>query len=269
MSDCYYYAVAAGHKIGIYKSWEDCKVNIDDYISPIYKKFGTEEEAKLFLNEFADTLYVYTDGSCFNNGSKNAVAGIGIYFSKDNPNNISEKLEGENLTNNIAELTAAIRAINIIKKIDIKNKIIVTDSEYVIKCATTYASKLEKNNWLSAKQQKEPPNVNLIKKLYELTNTYNIKYKHIKAHTNAKDIHSISNYYADKLANDSIGGSGGGRETAAFSSDTKEEKRIYLNVPYKEKDNAKASGARWDANIKKWYIYETNDKKDKLISIYK
>lgn len=30
--------------------------------------------------------------------------------------------------------------------------------------------------------------------------------------------------------------------------------KIYLNVPYAEKDAAKALGARWDAAIKKWYI---------------
>ena len=29
--------------------------------------------------------------------------------------------------------------------------------------------------------------------------------------------------------------------------------KTYLNVPYAEKDAAKALGARWDAAIKKWY----------------
>lgn len=29
--------------------------------------------------------------------------------------------------------------------------------------------------------------------------------------------------------------------------------RLYLNVPYAEKDEAKALGAKWDAAIKKWY----------------
>lgn len=30
--------------------------------------------------------------------------------------------------------------------------------------------------------------------------------------------------------------------------------RLYLNVPYSEKDEAKALGARWNAKVKKWYI---------------
>ncbi len=34
--------------------------------------------------------------------------------------------------------------------------------------------------------------------------------------------------------------------------------KIYLNVPYAQKDAAKALGARWDAANKKWYV--TGDK---------
>ena len=32
------------------------------------------------------------------------------------------------------------------------------------------------------------------------------------------------------------------------------DKRIYLSVPYKQKDEAKKLGARWDPIVKKWYI---------------
>lgn len=32
------------------------------------------------------------------------------------------------------------------------------------------------------------------------------------------------------------------------------ESKTYLNVPFAEKDVAKALGARWDAEIKKWYV---------------
>ena len=144
---------------------------------------------------------------------------------------------------------------------DFKNKVIVTDSEYVIKCATTYGDKLAKNEWVSSKQKKPPPNVELVKRLYELTNKYNIKYKHIIAHTENKDRHSIGNYYADKLANSCIG------------DKCKEKKeifhKIYLNVPYSEKDLAKEKGARWDAGKKKWYIHDNNPYKDDLLSTYK
>ncbi|WP_428355100.1 DUF5710 domain-containing protein [Methyloprofundus sp.] len=35
--------------------------------------------------------------------------------------------------------------------------------------------------------------------------------------------------------------------------------KTYLNVSYAEKDAAKALGARWDANKKKWYVPENLD----------
>lgn len=258
-----YYSVPSGIKCGIYNTWEECKENIEGFNNPIYKKFDDEKKAKEFYDEFYNILYVYTDGACHNNGKENAVAGIGIYFSKDNENNVSMKLEGDDLTNNIAELTAIIKAIQIIKKIDIEKKVIVTDSEYAIKCATTYGSKLEKNNW-QTKEGKTPPNIELVKKLYELTKKYNISYKHIQAHTDRTDRHSIGNYNADKLANSCLG-------IIKKTDSNNESNKIYLKVSFSQKDDAKSKGARWDANSKKWYIYENYDNiknKEYLLKTY-
>lgn len=36
------------------------------------------------------------------------------------------------------------------------------------------------------------------------------------------------------------------------------EVRLYLNVPFKEKDTAKEKGARWDKSEKKWYATKAN-----------
>lgn len=36
--------------------------------------------------------------------------------------------------------------------------------------------------------------------------------------------------------------------------------KTYLNVPYAQKDQAKALGARWDATQKKWYIPPGKDR---------
>lgn len=255
-----YYAVAQGVNIGIYKTWDECKKNIENITNPIYKKFTTEEEAKKFIDEYNNTIYIYTDGACHNNGSKNAIAGIGVFLSKDSKFNISRKLDGGNLTNNIAELTAAIEGINIIKKMDIKNKVVVTDSEYVIKCATTYGDKLVINEWISKKTKLPPPNVELVKRLYELSKKYDIKFKHIAAHTNNKDKHSICNYYADKLANECI------EDPTAIKKE--KENKIYLKVAYADKDDAKSKGARWDPGNKKWYILDTNSNKNELLEKY-
>lgn len=32
------------------------------------------------------------------------------------------------------------------------------------------------------------------------------------------------------------------------------DSKIYLNVPFAQKDAAKSLGARWDAGAKKWYV---------------
>ena len=34
--------------------------------------------------------------------------------------------------------------------------------------------------------------------------------------------------------------------------------KIYLNVPYDEKDEAKKMGAKWDKSKKRWYIEPKN-----------
>jgi hypothetical protein len=37
-------------------------------------------------------------------------------------------------------------------------------------------------------------------------------------------------------------------------SSTMSDAKVYLNVPYAQKDAAKAVGARWDPGMKKWYV---------------
>ena len=34
---------------------------------------------------------------------------------------------------------------------------------------------------------------------------------------------------------------------------------LLLNVPYEEKDEAKSLGAKWNSELKKWYIQNTKD----------
>jgi hypothetical protein len=35
--------------------------------------------------------------------------------------------------------------------------------------------------------------------------------------------------------------------------------RTYLNCPYDDKDDAKALGAKWDPDMKKWFVPAGND----------
>ena len=64
------------------------------------------------------------------------------------------------------------------------------------------------------------------------------------------DENSVGNEHADRLANLAIGITSCPYQTV--------KKKIYLNVPYDEKDEAKKMGARWDKSKKRWYIEHKN-----------
>ena len=196
--------------------------------------------------------YVYTDGSCSNNGKPNATAGIGVYFGMTDPRNVSERVQGKQ-SNNTAELGAILKVYEILEKDILSGKEIgiVSDSEYAIRCITSYGEKCAKKHW-----KDDIPNKDLVRKLYELySNKPNIQFIHVNAHTGKQDPHSIGNDEADKLANKAIG-----LEACPYS-------KIYLNVSFARKDEAKSLGAKWDSSKKKWYIDSTSNK-DELLRLF-
>ena len=87
-------------------------------------------------------------------------------------------------------------------EIDFGEEIIIcTDSQYAMRCCTTYGEKCAKKGW-----KKEIPNKELVKRAYQLfKDKKNIKFKHVLAHTGLKDRHSVGNAGADHLANIAIG----------------------------------------------------------------
>jgi ribonuclease HI len=191
-------------------------------------------------------INVYTDGACSNNGKPNAKAGYGVWFSENDRRNEHGSVSGKQ-SNNTGELTGFIRAIEILEKeINEGGEIhLYTDSEYVIKCVTTYGTKLERNGW---KSDKIIPNLELVKKAFVLfKGKHNIKLKHIDAHTSNDDIHSRGNSEADKLACLAIGHDGEDRKF-----DKKEETKLEW-VSFDNKDQAKELGAKWNIKKKYWY----------------
>ena len=219
--------------------------------------------------ESTEDTCVYIDGSCINNGKINAKAGYGVFFDYNDSRNEYGNIEGKQ-SNNTGELTALIRALEILKTEISEKKIIdiYTDSVYVIKCSGSYGSKLAKNNW-KTQQDKVPPNLKLLQKIYELYNpnkkTINIHY--IKAHTDLTDKHSIGNREADKLANMAVNGSlSEDTEISKYKKPRDDIAKNYINVSYTYKDNVKKLGAKWDMNNKKWY-YEDNLNEDNIKSI--
>lgn len=212
------------------------------------KEKSTHTSVLLELGDFTPDIIVYTDGACIDNGKEGAKAGIGVYFGPQDPRNVSEPVQGKQ-SNNTAELGALSRAYSIlVSEISLGKKVaFFTDSKYAIWCLTTYGDKMSQDGW-----KKVIPNKELVKKIYEQfgckTNP-NIKLIHIKAHTDAQDVHSLGNEQADLLAN------------AVVGIEKKDQgKKVYLKVPFAKKDQAKKLGCRWDPDAKSWYCFETNTK---------
>ena len=207
-------------------------------------------------------IRVFTDGACSNNGKPTAKAGIGVYFSDNDPRNISKRVIGKQ-TNNTAELSAVIEVFNILKD-EIESKIhkilIYSDSEYTIKCTELYGEKMDQSNWKNKGQY--IPNHELVKEIYQLfKNNLNVSIHHIRAHTGLTDELSLGNDGADRLANLAIG---------VISRPYKKDKKqkYYLNIPYSEKEVGKKLGAKWDSKKKKWF-YEGLNTDEKFINLTK
>jgi len=170
-------------------------MSILDYFKNTQKNTNSSNQINL-ENININEIYIYTDGSCINNGKKNAQAGIGVYCVDFE---ISEKLQGLQ-TNQRAELFAILKAlltVNILKY----NKItIYTDSLYSINCITKWIKNWKKNGWLD-KNKKPVKNKDLIENIDRILIKYtHINFIHIFSHTNLQDIHSINNDKADILA---------------------------------------------------------------------
>lgn len=156
-------------------------------------------------------INVYTDGACLNNGKSNAKAGIGIFFGKSDPRNVSEcvsSLDVDSVTNQTAELLACVKAIQILANQyqagDLRGRMVIyTDSEYVLKSVTQWINAWKKNGWKN-KHGDSVKNRKLIEKLHDLKTKFGVRFQHVRAHTSEPNgiarIHWVGNREADILA---------------------------------------------------------------------
>lgn len=148
------------------------------------------------------TILVYTDGSCVNNGKKNAVGGIGIYFPNKELTDISRIYDIGVCTNHKAELYAILITLKYIKKnIGLsKYKILIkTDSEYSINCLTKWINGWINKGWKTVNGTRVV-NRELIEPIHQYCKKYDIDFEHVLAHTNGTDFDSLANDKADRLA---------------------------------------------------------------------
>ena len=140
-------------------------------------------------------IKIYTDGACAGNPGPGGWAAIIL-----TDNDKKEIFGGEKLTtNNRMELTATIKALEFCQKYEgkqpsLKQIKIYTDSNYVKDGITNWINVWEKNNWKTA-DKKNVKNIDLWKRLKELTKSNHIEWNWIKGHSN-----NPMNDLADKLA---------------------------------------------------------------------
>ncbi|KAG9246111.1 ribonuclease-like protein H [Calycina marina] len=225
-----FYGVAIGKVPGVYEEWTEAQEQIAGVKGPKYKKFATRKEAEAFVEEHDTTaeskvtttlpqpsskrakiaetskrkdmpsikeVKVYTDGSSLGNGKIGAQAGVGVFFGDNDRRNVSEPLQGTAQTNQRAELTAVLRALEIVPLKD--NIRIITDSNYSINCVTVWYKSWAKNGWQNSKHQ-DVMNQDIIRSIRALIERRDAggaqtSFEWIKGHSNHP-----SNEAADKLA---------------------------------------------------------------------
>ncbi|WP_368857068.1 ribonuclease HI [Neobacillus paridis] len=137
---------------------------------------------------------MYCDGGCRGNQNTENIGGWGVVFKyKDK---VKEMYGGEkNTTNNIMELTAAIKALEAIKTTNIPIQMYI-DSAYVINGMNEWIHGWIKNNW--KKSNKKPvENKELWIKLNDLRNKQSsVEFIKVKGHDGVE-----LNELADTLAN--------------------------------------------------------------------
>ena len=140
-------------------------------------------------------IKIYTDGACSGNPGPGGWAAV-ILTEGDK----KEIFGGEKLTtNNRMELTATIKALEHCyekegQQPSLKQIVIYTDSTYVKEGITVWINTWEKNNWKTA-DKKNVKNVDLWKKLKELTKSNQVEWYWIKGHSKEP-----MNDLADELA---------------------------------------------------------------------
>lgn len=141
-----------------------------------------------------DKIIIYCDGACSGNQFDENIGGWGAVLKYKNKT--KEIYGGEkNTTNNVMELTAAIKALEEIKTTNIPVEV-YADSSYLVNGMNEWVHNWVKKGWKTAKK-KPVENKELWVRLKELVDKQNdIKFIKVKGHNGIE-----LNEKADELAN--------------------------------------------------------------------
>lgn len=141
---------------------------------------------------------VFVDGACVRNGSPECMASYGVYWGPHSQDNTSGIINSP-ASNQRAELTAAIVALQQSIKKKLSSVRIISDSKYLVEAQTKWYSQWEKSGFCTAKG-KPVQNADLHKQIRELSNICNPIWQHVPGHSGIE-----GNVAADRLANEALG----------------------------------------------------------------
>jgi ribonuclease HI len=171
------------------------QANLDYFISKLSQKsiksILSDLEIKVVKNKPSielslDSVLVFTDGSCLNNGKSDVKAAFSVAFNNSEYTQFNHtEIMTDNLSNNGAELSAILYTVKTIcdnrEIFGDQGVTIVSDSLYAIKCINGWSKKWIENGWVTSK--KEPvKNRELIQEILIFTQQLNITFKHIFSH---------------------------------------------------------------------------------------
>lgn len=190
-----YYVVRNGRKNGIYRTWDECKAQVDGFSGAVYKSFKTEKEAQEFYSggtqadskSSSNIVKAYVDGSFYGGRYAYGVVvlrdGREICFSgEDN----DKELAG--MHNVAGEIEGAKAAMQYAVKEGLEEIIIYHDYEGIAK-------------WCLSEWKTNKEGTKAYKAYYDsIKSQINIKFVKVKGHSGDK-----YNDMADRLAKSALG----------------------------------------------------------------
>lgn len=140
----------------------------------------------------------YTDGACNGNGKPHCKASWAVLATQDRSLSASGLVEHHKPSNQVAEVTAAIKAMEIAKKNNLKRIVIITDSKYVSEPMNGRLESWMANGW---KDHKNKPlnNEKILRQLESTRNGLEIQCFHVKGHGT-----DVNNIEVDRMAKEVI-----------------------------------------------------------------
>lgn len=154
----------------------------------ISRRFGQPDDAKRGVSE----VEIFTDGACRGNPGPGGWGALLVAGTRR-----KELCGGESeTTNNRMELTAAIRALQALKRRS--HVILYTDSQYVRRGIEQWMAAWKQRGWKTA-SRKPVKNQDLWKQLDDLSRRHDVEWRWVKGHSGHP-----GNERADELANAGI-----------------------------------------------------------------